>query len=789
MIRYCTIVRFGDLPFAHVLADALRRHHPDAELAVLVMDPLRRSIEPWPGMSILAPESVGADQTGRLIARLGHLGAAAVLRPRVIDTLLDAGAPGVVCLVPWLDIHAPLDPLLDLLEQRSPVLTLRVPEGLPPEDGRRPHRLDVLDAGWLSPAVVAVRADDRDFTRWWASELQRRADVAPDTWRRRAYVTESALTAGLEDAPRRFPLAGFMGDPGWAVSAWNLHVRPLALRQGVAFVGTSPVRVLDLTGFRPDRPHLLAPVERDLALGADTARVRPADHPELAELCRDYATRVIAAGWIAPESPPAAQPKLPDGVVYDTLVAALHELAAAEGEDVRDLEDERAARTFVAWLGGPAKQGGEAGITRYLHALHQSRYDLRAAFPDLDGPDADAYATWSWEHGAADLGLTPALLPPRPAAAAPTVRVVGHMRDGLGLGHAARLYVRGLTAAGVNVGTHTVTVDAYGSGVNRRTSHVEFDEIDSGAEPTIDLLCVNADLLSSLARRGADAILRGDRAIAVWGWEVDVIPADWLAGFELIDELWVYSRFVAAILAQVSPVPVVPIAPPVVLADGAGTVALPDGFTFLFMFDYLSTIARKNPAGLIEAFTRAFPVHEGAQLVLKTFNQALRPEDHEVLLEQARDRPDIRFLDGYLSEGDKRALLERADCYVSLHRSEGFGLTLAESMLLGKPTIATAYSGNLDFMTIGNSYLVDWRATKVGPEVEIYPASGSWAEPDIDHAATLMRHVWERPDEAREKGERARAEITATLSPAAAGGRALARLRRLGMNARDPFCE
>lgn len=785
MVRYCTIVTRDDLPFAQVLADSLRRHNPDAELDVLVLDPLRREAAVGEGVRLLTAESVGADEMGGLIARLGRLGAAAVLRPLVVDALLESGASAVASLTPWLEVHAPLTPLIDLLERHSPCLMLRVPEGLPPEDGRRPHRLDVLDAGWLSPSLVAVRADDRGFTRWWSRELRRRADVAPDTWRRLAYMSESALTAGLEDAPRRFTQAGFVGDPGWAVSAWNLHARPLTLNDGTVFAAESRLRLFDFTGFRPDRAHRLVPIDRARALGADVARIRPVDDAVLIGLCRAYAKRLWASGWVAPERPPATQQELPNGVVYDALVARLHERAAAEGENVLDLADPKALDALVAWLGSPAERGAGAGITRYLHALYGTRADLRAAFPDLDGADGDAFARWAWDHGQAELGLPPALLPPRPSAAAPVVRVVGHMRDWLGLGQAGRLYVQALTAAGMSVGARSIDIDPDG-GLDGGPARVLFDDTDPGRQPTIDLVCVNGDRLASLCASSAEASSDSTRTtVAVWGWEVDVLPADWLAGFELVDEIWVYSSFVAANLAQYSPVPVVPIAPPVTVADSAGGVTLADGFTFLFIFDYLSTVARKNPAGIIEAFTRAFAVEEGPRLVLKTVNQSIRPEEHEVLQERAGDRSDILFLDSYLTEPEKTSLLERADCYVSLHRSEGFGLTLAESMLLGKPVIATGYSGNLDFMTPGNSYLVDWRPTRVGPGVEIYPASAVWAEPDVAHAAALMRRVWERQHEARAKGERARGEIRNQLSPGAAGARALARIDRLSNQRRD----
>src|SRR5207249_11274978 len=95
------------------------------------------------------------------------------------------------------------------------------------------------------------------------------------------------------------------------------------------------------------------------------------------------------------------------------------------------------------------------------------------------------------------------------------------------------------------------------------------------------------------------------------------------------------------------------------------------------------------------------------------------------------------------------ALMSAADTYVSLHRSEGFGLTVAESMLLGKPTIATGYSGNLDFMTPHNSYLVRYDRATIADDIPPYPKGCVWAEPSAEHAAELMRRVFEKPEEAR----------------------------------------
>ena len=133
----------------------------------------------------------------------------------------------------------------------------------------------------------------------------------------------------------------------------------------------------------------------------------------------------------------------------------------------------------------------------------------------------------------------------------------------------------------------------------------------------------------------------------------------------------------------------------------------------------------------------------------------------------AVDRADVLVLDDYLATGEMAALMDVADCYVSLHRSEGFGLTMAESMALGKPVIATGYSGNLDFMDDDTAYLVKWMPGSVPIGCAPYRAGARWAEPDLEDAARLMRHVVEHPDEARATGARARAAVLAGHSPRA----------------------
>jgi glycosyltransferase involved in cell wall biosynthesis/SAM-dependent methyltransferase len=368
-----------------------------------------------------------------------------------------------------------------------------------------------------------------------------------------------------------------------------------------------------------------------------------------------------------------------------------------------------------------------------------------------------------------------------PALSSLGVNVAGFLRGGLGLGQAARLYVAALTEAGVPV--RTMTVDPRMPDVPGAVAKsTEFADLTTDDEPPFNLVCVNAPELPAFYAEAGSEFFEDKYTIGVWAWETDLVPASWDRAFALVDEIWVYSSYIVELLSHAAPVPVVRMPLPIVAPDPHGaelTVDVPDAFTFLFIFDFMSTLQRKNPLGLVEAFKRAFEPGEGPQLLLKSFNGDYKPDRLGQLVRAAEGRRDIHIVDRFVSEGERAALMARCDAYVSLHRAEGFGLTLGEAMALGKPVIGTGFSSNLDFMNPANSYLVDYEMTKVGPEGENYPAEGQWAEPDLDHAARLMREVWENQDEARARGERAKRDIAENFSVERVGDLARQRLKLL----------
>jgi glycosyltransferase involved in cell wall biosynthesis len=347
------------------------------------------------------------------------------------------------------------------------------------------------------------------------------------------------------------------------------------------------------------------------------------------------------------------------------------------------------------------------------------------------------------------------------------INVAGYFRSVLGLGEAARLLVGALETTDLPIALVTNDDD-----LNEKVFDVDAVPAQDALYDT-NLLCITADRTPSFAESVGRAFFEDRYTIGLWFWETDRFTPPMHQALLLVDEIWVTSPYGAQVFGDhgrpVIEIPLPVVAPPVVPVSRTELGLPEDRFVFLFSFDYHSTERRKNPTGLVEAFRRAFSPGEGPVLVLKSINGENRIDELEHVRMAAAGRDDIVLIDGYLPEEHRGALLAHADCYVSLHRSEGFGLGLAESMALGTSVIATGYSGNLAFMDDDTAYLVRYEEVDVGPGAAPYPPDGRWAEPDLDHAAEQMRRVVEHPDEAKIKAKSAAERIAAQFTPEASG--------------------
>ena len=360
----------------------------------------------------------------------------------------------------------------------------------------------------------------------------------------------------------------------------------------------------------------------------------------------------------------------------------------------------------------------------------------------------------------------------------PGVDVVGFFTAEHGVGEAARTLVTTLRSADVSLSTINY------ADTESRTQHL-FVTDDVSRHHTL-FLSINADHVVAARQRLGDHFFHDRYVIGQWFWELEQAPTWYKDAWDVVDELWAPTRFIESMLKRSAPPGITIRHLPLSIKrpDVDDSITRPqmgiDGrYLFLFVFDMMSIMKRKNPLGLISAFTKAFQESDGAQLVIKTMNGDKRPEDRAVLLSAAQGRADITVIDEYFTHLETSTLISLADCYVSLHRSEGLGLTLSEAMSHGVPVIATNYSGNTDFMTEQNSFLVPWSPVPVGAGAGGYDPTATWADPDEESAIQTLRYVFHNQSEARIRGAQARVDIERGFNEQAAGAIMKSRLEEI----------
>ena len=476
-----------------------------------------------------------------------------------------------------------------------------------------------------------------------------------------------------------------------------------------------------------------------------------------------------------------------------------------------------------------AVDSGRLRLTRIAAAIYEARPELQRYFPDPAGRDAPRFLVWlltygKKEHHLSSANLAPlekqwrsiiAALPGRPeraryelvrmgmaasvhvrgalarvsiwrsgfvrrrppAAAEPLeigpprefgVNLVGYFHSETGVGQSVRAARAALQAATVPLSLRCV-------GDNGPSRQQDFSSGPMSTEfpYSVNLVYVNADQTHVVRRNLGESFYRHRHNIGFWVWELDEFPGRWRGAFSPYREIWTPSTFCRDAVARKAPIPVfrvpysvAPQPPPGMDRQHFGLA--PDRFIFLTAFDVLSVPERKNPMGAIRAFEKAFGSNSGCELVIKVNHAAANPGSIQKLRD-ACSNGSVRLLDSTLNREEMDALLNCADCFVSLHRSEGFGLLIAEAMHMGKPVVVTNYSGNTDFTRPDNSLLVDYRLVPVGPHCAPYDPASRWAEPDIEQAAAHLRTIAKDSELRARLSHAGRTFVRETLSAEAVG--------------------
>jgi|GEM_PF-1368759 len=773
----CTIVARNYLSHARILARSYLDHHPDGRFYVLVVDGLPDGVDfGVEGVLVVASADLQLPSFYEMCFKYDVTELSTAVKPTLLSLLMARfGEERALYIDPDILVTRPLREVVQAFEHSSVILTPHLSTPIP-NDGLTPSEQDILIAGAYNLGFIglAKSAETANLLTWWEERLRDLCRADP----RQGLMVDQRW---VDLVPTLFPNTFLLKDETYNVAYWNLHSRQVGMADGAFTVNGRPLTFFHFSGFDPRKPGTLSKhqtrhqIDRADALGT---------------LLEHYAALHFQEGYDEASAWSYGLNEFDNGVGISQLVRRAYlDLDAETRASFGDPFVTGAPGSFFAWITTQADDGRR--LSPFQEAVYRERYDVACAFPDVGGSDRERFLDWAATQGAVEMRYSPALVsgvahrsgrgssrtaPPRIALEGLSgslpggVNVCGYIRNESGLG----THVRGLIDSLTRIGVDYALKDVSALSVNRSddTTVTEFDE--THPHP-VNLVCVNAD--QHFVVMSQDEAFFDDRYnVGIWNWELPTFPVEWYDRFEHYDEIWAGSSMIVNALAPVSPVPVVRIPPVLAVRDERGVEARRrewgrqalgvdgDETLFLFMFDFHSYFERKNPLAAVRAFKQAFSPDEKARLVVKCLNGHTDERALQRLFSEAEGYP-VDVLTEYVSREKVAQFFAACDVYVSLHRSEGIGLTIGEAMALGKPVVATAWSGNTDFMDVSNSYPISFELVELEHDVGPYRAGQIWAEPSVEHAAAVMRQLFDSPEDGVAKGRAGRDHVHRYYSP------------------------
>ena len=366
------------------------------------------------------------------------------------------------------------------------------------------------------------------------------------------------------------------------------------------------------------------------------------------------------------------------------------------------------------------------------------------------------------------------------------LNLVGAVRAETGIGQMIRTTGLACRSANINFGMNNITA---GLGDHISMQDDRWDKTLQKNNPYCsNLIYANGNALLGYCYHFGESFFKHKYNIAYWTWELENYPKAWIKMTSVLHEIWTISSFMQMGLQAVTNKPIIHM--PIAVEDMVlhyqpkrRDYGLPDDrYLFFNTFDYTSFIKRKNPSACAKAFLQAFPKSQTqVGLVIKLNYADPNSPDVISLYQLAEQDERIILLEKPMRYHEAQGLKSVCDSFISLHRAEGFGLNMAEAMLMGKPVIATNYSGNVDFMYSNNSCPVNYSLIPIQTNEYFDDVNQVWAEPDIEHAAWYMRKLFNEPQFGKALGGHARQHILQHHSPAVVGEKYKQRLQALGL--------
>jgi glycosyltransferase involved in cell wall biosynthesis len=778
-----SIVSANYLAYAITLMQSVRQHHPAAHRYVFLADDAQGDLGLDPTLFTLVPVAeLGIPHPDHFAFRYSVLEFNTAIKPFAARWLAERyPAEPVIYLDPDILVVSPLVEVLAATS--SGALAVIAPHLTAPlTDDKRPDEQTFLRVGTYNLGFIALgpHPDRRALIDWWAAKLERLAYVDLEA----GLFTDQKW---IDLVPGLFPDVTILRHPGYDLAYWNLAHRPVTTGpDGAVLADGRPIAFVHFSGVDIRNPG---------AFSIHQNRYDAEGIGGLRDLYGRYLALLSANGYDRFSRLPYAWARLRDGtpITAETRAIFRHRFDVGRPDEVADpfglssaafaepvsLPDRvvryfwRQYPRFRAWAPFRLAMNRVGPNTRWAIRRFMSR---RSTPPSIRAAEAARTQAVSYPT------TRPSGLGQRLGA-----NVIGYLRGEFGVAENARSLIAAAATREIDLAFISIRAS------ETRENDLRYaGEIGEVAPNPVNLIVVNPDQIELVMDAGDPGIYRGRYNIGVWAWELERFPPAWLPSIDRVDEIWVGSSFEAASIGAVTnkSVRVVRMAvdPVVSRPYSKSEFQLPaDAFVFLFSFDFNSYVARKNPQAVIGAFKAAFSEgDERVALVIKTTNGARKSAELDRLHQSTRDDPRIIVRDGFMSRDEMYGLQSVADAYVSLHRSEGFGLGLAECMALGKPVIGTGYSGNMEFMNPGNSCVVSYRLIDVQAGEYPYPEGQVWAEPDLQVAAFHMRRLVDDPAYAQDLGRRAQQHMTREFSADAIGARIAAELGRVMDSATGP---
>lgn len=313
------------------------------------------------------------------------------------------------------------------------------------------------------------------------------------------------------------------------------------------------------------------------------------------------------------------------------------------------------------------------------------------------------------------------------------INVYGYLNELSGLSESARSNIKALLENDIDVNIKSFTYN--------HTPNEYLKEKSTNINFPINLIHININFIEKFIQDVGIDFLKNKYNIAYWAWEFSEPPIEIIEYANLFDEIWTPSDFCVNSFNKLTLKPVIKIPHPIEIPQKKAITKNTKKFTFLSVFDSVSSLERKNPMATIRTFLNVFKNNPEVELILKTHNLDQFKEEKQRFSKIITENKNIKLINEKLSKEKLNELFYNCDAYISLHRSEGFGLTLAEAMSYGKPVIATGYSGNLEFMNINNSFLVPYELTETLNDYGLTKKGYIFADVKILDASNILLDI------------------------------------------------